>query len=129
MVLDTKEFCKTCEECQRCKGDTKPPAGKLHSLLVPVKPWDSIGMDFVGPFPEIATDDGRKLNYLWVIVCRMTSMVHLVPVHTTMTASQLSVVYMREIVRLHGLPSSIVSDRDPKLTSKWWWELHHILGA
>lgn len=129
MVSDAKEFCKTCAECQRCKGVNTKPSGKLHSLPIPVKPWDSIGMDFIGPFPEVSDTDGRKFNYLWVIVCRMTSMAHLVPVHTTMTARNLSVVYMREIVRLHGLPSSIVSDRDSKFTSKWWRELHRILDA
>lgn len=129
MVTDAKEFCKTCGECQQCKGNMTQLSGKLHSLPIPTKPWDSIGMDFIGPFPEVMTDDGRRVNYLWVVVCRMTSMVHLIAVHTTMSARQLSVTYMREIVRLHGLPSSIVSDRDPKFTSKWWRELHHILGA
>jgi transposase InsO family protein len=81
-------------------------------------------MDFIGPFPE-----SKGFNYLWVIICRMTSMVHLIPVHTKMKASELSWVYRREIVRLHGLPSSIVSDRDSKFTSKWWRELHKVLGA
>lgn len=56
-------------------------------------------------------------------------MVHLIPVHTTMTATQLSAVYMREIVQLHGLPRSIVSDQDSKFTSKWWRELHRMLGS
>lgn len=81
-------------------------------------------MDFIGPFPE-----SKGFDYLWVIICRMTSMVHLIPVKTTMKASELSWIYQREIVRLHGLPSSIVSDRDSKFTSKWWKELHKILGA
>ncbi len=129
MVSDVKEFCKTCTECQQCKGNTTQLSGKLHSLPILVKPWDSIGMDFIGLFPEVMTDSGIKYNYLWVIVCCMTSMVHLTGVHTTMTTHQLSVIYMREIVRLHGLPSSIVSDRDSKFTSKWWRELHRILGA
>ncbi len=129
MVHDTKEFCKTCEACQVCKGSNKPPTGKLHPLPIPTKPWDSVGMDFIGPFPEVKADDGRTFNYLWVVVCRMTTMVHLIPVHTTMTAKDLSSIYMREIVRLHGLPSTIVSDRDPKFTSRWWRELHRILGA
>ncbi len=80
-------------------------------------------MDFVGPFPEVEVN-GRKFNYLWVVVCRMTSMVHLIPVHMKMTASQLSGIYMREIVQLHGLLRSIMSNRDPKFTSKWWRELH-----
>jgi hypothetical protein len=56
-------------------------------------------------------------------------MVHLVPVSTTTTASQLSVIYMREIVHLHSLPSSIVSDRDVKFMSKWWRELHRLMGT
>lgn len=128
IVSDTREFCKTCSACQQVKGGNKPPAGKLHTLPIPSKPWDSIGMDFVGPFPEVEVEH-RKFNYLWVIVCRLTSMVHLIPVHTTMTASQLSAVYMREIVRLHGLPTSIVSDRNSKFTSKWWRELHRMLGS
>lgn len=86
LVSNVKEFCTTCDECQKCKGSTTKPTGKLHSLPIPIKPWDSIGMDFVGPFPEVLSDDGRKLNYLWVVVCRMTSMAHLIPVHTMMTA-------------------------------------------
>jgi len=124
IVKDVREFCRTCDPCQRCKPLNSRPQGKLHTLPVPTKPWDSIGMDFVGPFPE-----SKGFNYLWVIICRMTSMVHLIPVHTKMTASELSWIYMREIVRLHGLPSSIVSDRDSKFTSKWWRELHKVLGA
>jgi hypothetical protein len=110
VARDACEFCKTCEACQRAKVSNQQPAGKLHSLPIPTKPWDSIGMDFVGPFPE-----SHGFNYLWVIMCRMTSMVHLIPVHTSMTASKLSWIYRREIVWLHGLPSSIVSDRDSKV--------------
>jgi len=81
-------------------------------------------MDFIGPFPEV-----NGYNYLWVVICRMTSMVHLVPVNMKTTASQLSTIYVREIVRIYGLPSSIVSDRDPKFMSKWWRELHRIMGT
>lgn len=124
MTKDAREFCRTCEQCQRAKGSNKKPSGKLHTLPVPIKPWDSIGMDFIGPFPEV-----KGLNYLWVVICRMTSMVHMIPVNTKMTATELSWKYIREIVRLHGLPSSIVSDRDSKFTSKWWTSLHKILGA
>ena len=74
---------------------TQKPAGPLHSLPVP---WESIGMDSIGPFPE-----SHGFNYLWVVVCRLTSMVHLIPVRTDTMASQLSWIYLREIVHLHGL--------------------------
>ncbi len=124
MSKDIEEWCKSCITCQTTKTSNQKPVGKLHSLPIPIKPWDSIAMDFVGPFPE-----SKGFDYLWVIICRMTSMVHLIPVHTTMKASELSWIYRREIVRLHGLPSSIVSDRDSKFTSKWWQELHNLLGA
>ena len=124
MAKETSQFCLTCELCQQLKVLTLKPPGKLHLLPIPVKPWDSIGMDFIGPFPE-----SKGFNYLWVVICRMTSMVHLILVRTTMTASDLSWIYLKEIVRLHGLPSSIVSDRDAKFTSKWWKELHKLLGA
>jgi len=56
-------------------------------------------------------------------------MVHLIPLHTSVTAKELSWKYLREIVQLHGLPSSIVSDRDSKFTSKWWKELHRLVGS
>jgi hypothetical protein len=62
-------------------------------------------MDFVGPFPE-----SSNYNYLWVVICHLTSMVHLVPICTTIKASELAWIYVREIVRLHGLLQSIVSD-------------------
>jgi hypothetical protein len=81
-------------------------------------------MDFVGPFPE---SDG--FDYLWVVICRLTSMVHLVPVRTTTTASDLAWLYIREIVRLHGLATTIVSDRDSKFTSRFWRETHKMLGT
>ena len=56
-------------------------------------------------------------------------MVHLIPIHTTMTVAKLSWIYLQEIVRLHGLPMTIVSDWDLKFMSQWWRELHKLLGV
>jgi len=124
MVADTNTFCKTCEACQQAKAPTHKPTGLLHLLHIPTKPWDSVRTNFTGPFPE-----AKGYNYLWVVICRMTSMVHLIPVHMKLTASDLSWIYMREVVRLHGLPGSLVSNRDSKFTSRWWCKLHCIMGA
>jgi len=66
-------------------------------------------MDFVGPFPKL-----KGFDYLWVVICRLTSMVHLIPVNTTIMASELVALYVQEVVCLHALPNSIVSDRDTK---------------
>ena len=69
-------------------------------------------MDFLGPFPR-----SQEFDYLWVVICRLTSLVHLVPITTTIRASDLAWLYVKDVVRLHGLPDSIVSDRDSKFTS------------
>ena len=82
-------------------------------------------MDFVGPFP---TSEGGH-DFLWVIMCRLTNLVHLVPVNVTVRVRDLAWMYIREVVRLHGLPRSIVSDRDPRFTSRFWQEVHRLLGT
>jgi len=74
----------------QAKGEYQKPMGKLHPLPIATRPWDSIGMDFIGPFQQV---DGY--NYLWVVICHMTSMVHLIPVNMKMTASQLSNIYVQ----------------------------------
>jgi hypothetical protein len=76
-------------------------------------------MDFIGPFPE-----HNNYSHIWVVICRLTSMIHAILVSSKATASQLASIFLKEVVHLHGLPKSIVSDRDPKFTSKWWKEIH-----
>ena len=92
-------------------------------LPIPTKPWSSIGMDFMGPFPQ-----ADNFDYIWVVLCRLTSLVHLILLMTTMTAAQLAPLFMTNVVRLHGLPETIVSDCDPKFMSLFWTELHQLLG-
>ena len=79
-----QKFCNLCQVCLKAKENGWPLWGLLHSLPIPTQPWQLIGMDFVGPFLEI---DGY--NYLWVVICHMINMVHLIPVNTKMTALQL----------------------------------------
>lgn len=124
MGQEVDKYCETCGTCQVNKTSTQRPLGLLHPLPIPTRPWGSVGMDFIGPFPK-----SEGYDYLWVVICRLTSMVHLIPVKTTTTASELASLYFKEIVRLHGLPDSIVSDRDSKFTSKFWSELHRLVGT
>jgi Integrase zinc binding domain/Integrase core domain len=121
---DITKFCESCGTCQSIKTSNKRPYGLLHSMPIPTEPWKAIAMDFVGPFPL-----SEGFDYLWVIIDRLTSMVHLIPINTTTKASELSWLYLREIVRLHGIPESLVSDRDSKFTSKFWQEVHRLLGT
>jgi hypothetical protein len=106
LQYEVDKFCESCEACIRSKGEYHSPSGKLHSLPIPLRPWESISMDFIGPFLE-----SEGFDYLWVVICCLSSMVHLVPVNTTTTATKLSSLFIKEIVRLHGLPGSIVSEQ------------------
>ncbi|KAL4335666.1 hypothetical protein GQ457_07G004010 [Hibiscus cannabinus] len=82
-------------------------------------------MDFVTGLPM----KPLKNDSVWVIVDQFTKCAHFLPVHTTYTYDKLAELYIREIVRLHGVPKSIVSDRDPKFTSRFWESLHTALGS
>jgi hypothetical protein len=126
IFADTELFCRLCKECQICKPFNHAPYGKLYSLPISERPWESITMDFVGLFPEVIKN-GVFYNYLWVVICHLTSMVHLIPVNTSTTASELAWIFIREIVCLHRLPKTIVSDRDSKFMSKFWMKTHCIL--
>lgn len=119
MGRDIFAFCKTCGICQTTKPSTQLPAGLLHTLPIPTRPWGSIAMDFTGPFPL-----SMGFDYLWVIICRLTSAAHLIPVNTTIRASELAWLYIRKFVRLHGMADSIVSDRDSKFLARFWREVH-----
>jgi len=124
LAQDVEQYCKTCLICQTTKSSNQKLPGLLHSLPIPTQPWGLIGMDFVGPFPE-----SEGFDYLWVVICHLTSMVHLVPVFMTTKASELAWLYIKEIMCLHSLATSIVSDRDSKFTSKFWHETHKVLGT
>jgi len=90
---DIEQYCKTCPICQMTKSSTQKVPGLLHNLPIPTRPWSLIAMDFVSPFLESCGQD-----YLWVVICQLTSMVHLVPVQTTMTVSKLAGLYIHKII-------------------------------
>jgi hypothetical protein len=130
MVLVAQNASRNCQVLSNL-SDLFSFQGELSSTIRsvaytpnPHEAWQSIRMDFIGLFPEV-----KSSNYLWVVVCYLTLMVHLIPVNTRMTVTDLSWIYLQEVVCLHRLPSSIVLDRDSKFTSKWWWELHWLLSA
>ena len=82
-------------------------------------------MDFVSGLPRT----GKGHNSIWIVVNRLTKSVHFIPVKTTYTLDQVAELYIREIVRVHGVPNSIVSDRDSRFTSKFCKSIQHALGA
>ena len=71
----------------------------------------------------------NNFDYLLVMIDRLTSQVHLVPTTMTVTARGIAWLILKEVVRLHGIPESIVSDRDTEFTSIFWKELHRLMGS
>ena len=125
MKADVASYVASCGVCQQVKAERRRPAGKLQSLEVPMMPWDDITMDFVVGLPR--TQRGK--DSIWVVVDRLTKVAHFIPVRTTNSASDLAPIYVREIVRLYGVPNSIVSDRDAKFVSKFWESLQKAMGT
>ena len=124
MSQDIESYCKMCGTCATSKDVNSKLTGLLHSLPIPDRLWQLIGLDFMGPLPK-----SNDFDYLLVIIDRLTSQVHLVPTMTIVTARGIAWLILKEVVRLHGIPESIVSDRDTKFTSIFWKELHRLMGS
>ena len=69
---------------------------------------------------------GRKHDWVWVVVDRLTKSAHFLLVRTDYSLDKLAKLYIKEIVRLHGIPVSIISDRDPRFTSRFWGKLQEV---
>ena len=82
-------------------------------------------MDFVSGLPLTR----RKHDAIWVVVDRLTKSAHFLPIRMDYRVSRLAEIFQQEIVILHGMPTAIISDRDPRFTSRFWKSLHNAWGA
>ncbi|KAL0556775.1 hypothetical protein IC582_005291 [Cucumis melo] len=125
MKREVAEFVSKCLVCQQVKAPRQKPAGLLQPLSIPEWKWENVSMDFITGLPRTL----RGFTVIWVVVDRLTKSTHFVPGKSTYTASKWAQLYMSEIVRLHGVPVSIVSDRDARFTSKFWKGLQTAMGT
>ncbi|KAE9290632.1 hypothetical protein PR003_g25242 [Phytophthora rubi] len=119
-----RKWTRSCEICQR----VKPAASKqapLRPLPIATSAWRSVSMDFIFGLPRDA--EGR--TGVLVFVDRFSKMVHLAPVAAEVTAGESAELFLDLVFRHHGLPESIVSDRDPRFTSAFWTRLFALLGT
>ena len=123
MQRDIVRYIRSCEACQRNKPSHQLPIGLLQSLSIPTAPWSEISMDFIVELPRSRSG----FDAVVVFVCRLTKQLHAVPMHTTATASDVARLLLREVVRHHGLPRVIVSDRDPRFIAHFWKALWQML--
>jgi len=122
---DVAEYVAICDTCQRVKAEHQWPAGLLQPMKIPEWKWEEVGMDFIVGLPR--TQSGY--DSIWVIVDRLTKVAHFIPVKTTYTGAKLVELYMQQIVRLHGVPKKIVSDRGTQFTSHFWKKLHESMDT
>ena len=97
----------------------------MQHLDIPKWKWDSIAMNFVTYLPRSVRGHGA----VWVIVDRLIKSAHFMLVNLRISMAKLTQIYIKKIVRLHGMPSSIVYDRDPIFTSQFWQTLQDALGT
>uniref|UniRef100_A0A8C5M348 Gypsy retrotransposon integrase-like protein 1 n=1 Tax=Leptobrachium leishanense TaxID=445787 RepID=A0A8C5M348_9ANUR len=119
---EIKQYVQSCQVCSQAKHSTLRPAGLLQPLVTPDTPWKAITVDFIVDLPP-----SHGNTTIMVVVDRHTKMAHFVPVSSLPTAEKTADLFYHHIFRLHGVPSSIISDRGTQFTSKLWSAFCKIL--
>ncbi|GJT67188.1 putative reverse transcriptase domain-containing protein [Tanacetum coccineum] len=119
------EYVGKCLTCSRVKAECQKPSGLLIQLEIPTWKWERITMGFVTKLPKTSS----KHDTIWVIVDRLTKSAHFIPTRATDSMETLTRLYIKEIVSRHGVPISIISDRDSHFTSRFWQSLQNVLGT
>ncbi|KAJ9554217.1 hypothetical protein OSB04_018262 [Centaurea solstitialis] len=125
MKLDVANYVEKCVTCLQVKAEHQKPYGSLQPLEIPEWKWEHITMDFVTKLPKTL----RGHDTIWVIVDRLTKSAHFLEMRETLPMDKLAKLYINEVVRRHGVPLSIVSDRDSRFTSRFWDGLQEGLGT
>lgn len=124
MVAMLKELIQKCDICQQHKTDHQTPAGLLQPLSIPNQVWTDISMDFIEGLPPL---QGKSV--LFVVVDRLTKYAHFIPLTHLYTAPKVAQSFFERVFKLHGMPRSIVCDRDPVCVSTFWRELFNLQGT
>ncbi|PRQ41877.1 putative nucleotidyltransferase, Ribonuclease H [Rosa chinensis] len=119
-----KTFVSECLICQQVHYETISPPGLLQPNPIPAGLWTDISMDFIDGLPQSA----GKTSIL-VVVDRLTKYAHFIALKHPYTARSVAELFVQEIFRLHGMPESIISDRDPIFLSAFWKNFFELQGS
>lgn len=111
-------FVKECDVCQRNKSEHVPSPGLLQPISIPEKAWEVISMDFIEGLPKSVGKDS-----ILVVVDKLTKYCHLIPLTHPFSAHKVAQEVLNQVVKLHGMPVAIISDRDPIFITSFWQEL------
>lgn len=125
MKADIALYVSKCLTCSRVKAEHQKPSGLLTQPELPVWKWERITMDFITKLPRTASG----CDTIWVIVDRLTQSSHFHAISENESIDKLGRLYVKEIVSRHGVPISIISDRDSRFTSNFWQSLQTALGT
>lgn len=121
---DVKNYVKSCQTCSRWKSNSLKKNGKLIPIPIPKACWEVISMDFVTGLPV-----SNGFDAIMTVVDKLSKRPKYAPTHTVDDAQEVAKIFFDTVVRHHGLPKTIISDRDPKFTSKFWRALMKLLGV
>ena len=125
MYQDVRQFVASCDVCQRTKPLNQSTAALLQPLPVPEARWESVALDLITDLPRSTSGFDSVVTF----TDRLSKRVHLAATTKTVSARELASVFMERVFVLHGLPRTLVSDRDPRFTSDFWRELFQLLGS
>ncbi|CAI7759517.1 unnamed protein product [Closterium sp. NIES-54] len=119
------EYVASCPTCQVNKARTTAPAGLLQPLEIPTAPWNCVSLDFITDLPRTPTG----FDSILVVIDKLSKMAHFIPATGTVSAADTAKLFFTQVVRLHGLPSAIISERDTRFLSNFWTALFQLLGT
>ncbi|GJT40055.1 putative reverse transcriptase domain-containing protein [Tanacetum coccineum] len=125
MKANIATYVSKCLTCAKVKAEHQRPSGLLVQPKIPEWKWDNITMDFVTKLPK----SSQGYDTIWVIVDRLTKSAIFVPMRETDPLDKLARMYLKEVVTRHGIPVSIICDRDPRFASNFWKSLQNALGT
>jgi hypothetical protein len=122
LTSDVHEYIVTCPTCQNMAITRHKPYGKLQSLPIPKGPWQEVSLDFITQLP-VSRNKFEEYDAILVVVDRYTKMAKFIPTNGELTAPEFAALFHKHIELSYGAPRGIVSDRDTRITAKFWAEV------